>query len=95
MKIDIRHLEVVDAISRAGSATRAARTLRVTQPAVSQALQQLEERMGVQLFERMHTGMVITGEGKRVLAAARAVIQTLSALESDLRSSSGRADPSV
>lgn len=86
MKIDVRHLQVVEAIFQTGSATRAAERLRVTQPAVSQALQQVESRVGVRLFERLHTGMALTGEGRRVLRAARVVLRTLQDLETELES---------
>jgi DNA-binding transcriptional LysR family regulator len=52
------------AIARAGHLTRAARTLHLTQPAVSAQLRGLEEDLGVRLFHRTAKGMVLTEAGE-------------------------------
>jgi len=51
------------AIAREGHLTRAARSLHLTQPAVSAQLRKLEEQLGVRLFHRTAKGMVLTEEG--------------------------------
>jgi DNA-binding transcriptional LysR family regulator len=52
MHIKQRHLEVFDAVIAAGSISRAAAQLNLSQPAVSIALANLEESIGFKLFQR-------------------------------------------
>lgn len=56
------------AVMTAGSATKAARLLSVSQPAVSQALKRLEERAGVDLFQRARGKLLPTREAIALLA---------------------------
>jgi len=81
-----RHLIVFEAAARHGSFTRAAAELNVQQPAVSAAVRQLEEALGVILFHRSHRKVELTKAGERffadvsnalekILASARAVHQ--------------------
>lgn len=83
--IDLRHLRIVDAIARAGSVTGAARSLYLTQPAVSHALRDLEERLEVPLFQRLPRGMALTTEGERLLRTAERVLDDIAEAEHDLR----------
>lgn len=57
-------LFVFDAAARNGSFTAAAAELNVTQPAVSRMLGQLEQHLGVRLFDRTAGGAVLTEEGE-------------------------------
>lgn len=50
--------------AKMGSLTQAAKTLYLTQPSVSHAIKQLEERMGIPLFYRNAKGVALTQEGK-------------------------------
>ncbi|XDZ66511.1 LysR family transcriptional regulator [Alphaproteobacteria bacterium LSUCC0684] len=52
MKLKMRHLDVFDALFDAGSVSRAAERLNISQPAVSLALGNLEKELGFQLFHR-------------------------------------------
>ena len=52
MSMDLRLLRYFVATADAGSATRAAEVLHVTQPVLSRQLRQLEASMGVPLFAR-------------------------------------------
>ncbi len=52
MHITVRHLEVFHAVMEAGSVSRAAEVLNLTQPAVSIALSKLEDELGYALFHR-------------------------------------------
>lgn len=71
----IRQLEYFVAVARTGNIGRAARELEVTQPAVSRQLQELEDGLGVLLFERTPRGMRLTSSGEHVLARAQAVLR--------------------
>ena len=62
--------------------TRAAAKLHIAQPALSQAIAQLEARLGVQLLERHARGVRLTPAGERFLTKARAAVEA--AAEADL-----------
>jgi len=59
-----RQIDVFHAVMTAGTASRAAEALRISQPAVSKAIQELERSIGFPLFERTKGRMVPTPEGK-------------------------------
>lgn len=61
-----RHLMVFEAAARRGSFTRAAQELNVQQPAVSAAIRQLEEALGVRLFRREHKRVELTEAGRKL-----------------------------
>lgn len=63
-------LHVFRLVARSGSATRAAREMRISQPAVSAHLRGLEQRFGAPLFERTPQGMLLTETGEIVLEHA-------------------------
>ena len=69
------------ALASAGSTAGASASLHLTQSAISRALTQAEERVGVQLFERSSRGLSPTPAGARLLAGAPLVLQQLHALE--------------
>lgn len=64
-------LETADA----GAITPAARHLFVTQPALSRRLRQLEDELGVTLFERSARGVTLTEEGRYARRAARDLVE--------------------
>lgn len=84
MILEVRHLRVIDAIVREGGVSRAAERLSLTQPAVSHALRDLEDRLGVKLFERGARRMRPTPECERLLRAAGIVLDELSRAEDDV-----------
>ncbi len=66
---------------RTGSVTQAARLLNVTQPAVSIALQQLESRLKLKLFERSAGRLHATAEAKDLLPDLAEIFVRLAAIE--------------
>ncbi len=82
--LELSHLLLVEAVARAGTVTRAAEDLHVTQPAVSHRLRELEERLKVKLFRRAGRRMVPTAEGARVLETARELLPELERLEGEI-----------
>ena len=50
--------------AKCGSVTKAAAELNISQPAVSQALKQLEQSLNTELFYRASKGMQLTAEGE-------------------------------
>ncbi len=74
MDLDLRDLELIDAVHRHGTLTAAASHLFVSQPALSQRLLRLEQRLGAPLFDRSARRLDATPAGKRMIDAAEVVL---------------------
>ena len=74
MDVDLRLLRHAQALARERSFARAARTVGLTQPALSRSIQELERRAGSQLFVRDRRGVEPTDTGNVFLEAAADVI---------------------
>src|SRR6266540_497826 len=74
MAINLGQLRVFEAVTRAGSFTRAAHHLGVTPPAVSLQIRQLEQAHGVRLFDRVRRRVRLTPAGQRLEPYARRII---------------------
>ena len=72
--MELYQLRSFVAIAELGQLTRAAERLHVSQPAVSAQLKALEDKLGLALFERTASGMVLTAPGARLLAEAEKVL---------------------
>jgi LysR family transcriptional regulator for metE and metH len=83
--LEVRHLQLVDAIAETGTVTAAALRLHVTQSALSHQLRDIESRLEVKLFDRMGRRMVLTPAGARVRESARAILQDLVSAELEIR----------
>lgn len=59
------------ATSKAGSFSKAASELGVTQPTISRRIENLEQRLGVRLFDRLPSGVDLTTEGQSILGATQ------------------------
>jgi DNA-binding transcriptional LysR family regulator len=68
--MEIYQLRTFLAVARLNHLTRAAEQLHLTQPAVSKQIKALEQELGVLLFERQPTGMVLTVEGRALFPLA-------------------------
>lgn len=80
-RLTVRHLELFSAVCACGGVSAAARELGVSQPSVSQAVRDLEERFGTTLFDRVSRRMDVTEAGRRLLDHAREVLDDLEELE--------------
>jgi DNA-binding transcriptional LysR family regulator len=70
-KLNLRQLEVFNAIVLSGSITAAARLLHISQPGISRSLSNLERDVGFALFIRDKKRIVITPEGLRFYEEVR------------------------
>ena len=61
--VNLELYRVFYTVARCGSLTKAAEELYISQPAVSQAIKQLESQLGTPLFHRTHRGMELTAQG--------------------------------
>ncbi|HTY88045.1 MAG TPA: LysR family transcriptional regulator [Candidatus Acidoferrum sp.] len=73
------HLALFHAVAQAGGISRGAQRVRVSQPAVSKQIRELEEALGTRLLERLPRGTRLTESG-RILAG---YAQRLQALEQE------------
>ncbi|MFG3252909.1 LysR family transcriptional regulator [Streptomyces sp. NPDC048172] len=74
MTAELRHLRAFLAIAEEGSVTRAAARLRISQPALSRTLRQLEQHLGVRLADRSTHHLELTPEGRVFRDRARAAV---------------------
>jgi DNA-binding transcriptional LysR family regulator len=75
MRLEIRHLRTVLAVAEAGSISRAAAILQVTQPGLSSQLQRIERAVGGHLFRRGRDGVAVTELGEHFLEEARQLVE--------------------
>lgn len=73
--MDLTLLRSLLAVAERGAITGAARSLGVTQPALTRRLQQLEEELGAPLLERSKKGAVLTEAGRLAVAEARQIVE--------------------
>jgi DNA-binding transcriptional LysR family regulator len=87
--MELRHLRYFVAVAEAENVTRAAAKLRVAQPAVSRQMRDLEEELGLALFERSAKAVRLTEAGRLFLDEARAVLQRSEEAVAAVRSVAG------
>lgn len=76
-RLKTRQLLLLVAMEEEGGIYRAAQVLNMTQPAASKLLKDLEDMLGVQLFERLPRGMRPTWYGETMIRHARMALSTL------------------
>ncbi len=79
-----RHLMIFSAVYDQKSMTRAAETLFMTQPAVSQAIRELEEHYSVKLFERFSRRLYVTPAGEELYHFAKDILHLFDDVEERL-----------
>jgi len=81
MKLNFKVLSTFLAVAENASFRKAADQIHLSLPAVSMQIKQMEERLGVALFHRTTRRVVLTQEGKQLLASTR---KAMAELESTL-----------
>jgi LysR family hydrogen peroxide-inducible transcriptional activator len=82
----LRQLEYLVAVADALHFGRAARRCAVTQPALSAQVRQVEDLLGVQVFERSRRRVLLTSGGARIVEQARRCLAQVDALVATARS---------
>jgi Transcriptional regulator len=82
----LRHFQIFVAVCGSMNMTAAAGVLFMSQPAVSQAISELEGYYGVRLFERLSKKLFLTSAGKKLLGYAQHMLRMNIELEKDMRS---------
>jgi DNA-binding transcriptional LysR family regulator len=77
MSIQLNELNAFAAVAEHGSFTRAAAQVGIALPTMSQTIRNLEQRLGVRLFNRTTRSVALTEAGERLLTEVRPVLQGL------------------
>src|SRR5690242_14546842 len=83
--MDINQLEVLVTVARDKSFSRAAESLKRTQPAISQAIRRLEKEVGETLFDRSSKDGTLTPAGEALLDYARQMLNLRQAARTAIR----------
>lgn len=81
LHLTLRQLKVFESVARHLSYSRAANELHLTQPAVSMQIKQLEDNIGLPLFEQLGKRIYLTEAGRELYHYSRAISQQLSDME--------------
>jgi LysR family nitrogen assimilation transcriptional regulator len=93
--LQYRQLRYFVAVVEAGSISRAAATVHVAQPALSQQIADLEDRVGVSLLLRTPRGVKPTPAGEAFFREASSILQRMSRLPNLLRETAGHVQGTV
>ncbi len=77
----LHQLQILEAIAKHGSFTRAAEELQLTQPTISQQIKRLTSIIGMPLFEQLGKQVHLTTAGKEVLSASANISERFAQLE--------------
>ncbi|PJM79330.1 LysR family transcriptional regulator [Bifidobacterium scaligerum] len=86
--MELRVLRYFLAVAEEGNITWAAQLLRISQPTLSRQLKQLEEELGVTLFERGSHTITLTEEGRLLRDRAQTIVSLADKAEYELKQSS-------
>lgn len=89
--INLHQLRIFTDVVQQKSFSRAASLLKMSQPSVSIQVKNLEDILGVKLFDRIGRAVHVTTEGLAVLAYAKKLFDLVDNLEADLASINGLA----
>jgi len=85
MALNLHHLRLFAAVVHEGGFTRAATRLRLSQPAISKSLNELERQLDVNLIDRTGRSLRLTPAGRTLYERARELFGVESAAERELR----------
>jgi len=77
----LQQLKYILAIVDCGSISEAAKQLYISQPSLSNAVKELEEEFGIEIFLRSSKGIALTNEGMEFLSYARQVVEQAELME--------------
>jgi DNA-binding transcriptional LysR family regulator len=89
MNVSLRQLRVFETVARLSSFTRAAEELHLTQPAVSMQVRQLEDEVGLPLFEKLGRQISLTEAGRELFHYSRSIDRSLQEMEEVVESLKG------
>lgn len=85
MRLTLKQLQIFEAVAELQSYTQAAKQLYLTQPAVSMQIKQLEEEIGLPLFDRIGKSIQLTDAGRELLIHSRTIHHQIEEAEQSLQ----------
>jgi DNA-binding transcriptional LysR family regulator len=82
--MELRHLRYFEAVARHCHVTRAAAELHIAQPALSKQVSQLEQELGIALFDRVGRNVRLTEAGEALLPHARSVLSQIESARAEM-----------
>lgn len=79
--MNIQHLKYALEVARSGSISKASEKLLMGQPNLSRAIKELEESIGITIFERSAKGIFLTAEGEEFLSHAKKILNQIEEVE--------------
>jgi DNA-binding transcriptional LysR family regulator len=83
--MELRHIRYFLAVAEARAVSRAAARIRISQPALSRQVHDLESELGVRLFDRAGRSLKLTGAGEDLLAYGRRLLNEAEAFRERAR----------
>ena len=80
LRMELRRLRTFVAVAELGTVSKAALRLRITQPALSRQIMDLQHELRLRLFDRVGRGLVLTAEGEQFLGYCRGALAHIDAL---------------
>jgi DNA-binding transcriptional LysR family regulator len=87
--MNFTHLYAFYEVARAGGISAGAERLRVSQPAVTREIRELEDRLGLALFDRLPRGVALTEAGRMLFDHAEKIFALADAAQSQLKELAG------
>ncbi len=78
--MDLRHARTFVTVAELGTVSRAAVRLHTAQPALSRQISNLEQELGLKLFDRVGRRLVLTSDGEQLLGDFRSLLSYASAV---------------
>ena len=78
--MNLRYARTFVTVAELGTVSKAAMRLRIAQPALSRQISALEQELGLKLFDRVASRLLLTGEGEQLLGDFRALLNYAGAL---------------
>ena len=83
--IDLELYRIFKTVADEENLTRASELLNISQPAVTKHIHNLEDKLGIKLFNRTKYGMKLTLDGEKIYSQIKEAINTLINVESNLK----------
>ena len=93
--MELKTLRSFLAVAREGNVTRAARSLHITQPALSRQLAELERELGCELLVREPRGVTLTDEGMLLRKRAEEIVSLADRTELEIRTPAAQVEGDV
>ena len=82
--LDIKRMRYIIEVAKTGNITKAATKLKISQPALTRNITELEEQLNIDLFDRLPRGVKLTKDGDNFVTRAIHIIEEVDALAEEV-----------